>query len=211
MKINSLVYSFRSSAAFKRRVRRASMQTLAAAWLAAAIAGGLIACGSANETPPAAQPLAEQTSPTPARQTAKKTSGVTIPRLEAALKKAVAARLNSWVSSIEERDLEKHLQYYADEIQTYYHAANVNRDFIRADRKRAFEQFDTLKLLLINIDINLDAPDAATVVFDKSWDFKKAASYSNGLVQQEIQMRKIEKQWFIVSEKDLEIYRARNN
>ncbi len=184
-----------------------------AALLITAVVAG--ACRSINETssvaPPPSPPI-EQTpaAPSPTPQALKKKSAVRLPRIEAALKKAVAARLKSWEASIEARDLEKHLRHYADQIEIYYNASNTDRDFVSADRERAFEQFDTLKLEIINVDIYLETTDAATVTFDKGWDFKKGESFSNGLVQQEVKMRKIEKQWLIVSEKDLQIYRYRN-
>jgi len=188
---------------------------LIAAWTAAAIAAVSIGCGSVNETSSflLPSPTVEQTpAPSPTtQQTTWKKSPVRLPRIEAALKKAVAARLESWRASIETRSLDKHLQHYTDQIDTYYLASNVNRDFIRADRERAFNQFDQFKLQLINVEVNLETNDAATVTFDKNWDFRRGENFSNGLVQQEILMRKIEKKWFITSEKDLEVYRYRNN
>jgi hypothetical protein len=88
--------------------------------------------------------------------------------------------------------------------------SNVSRDFVRADRERAFNLFDTTKLDIINVEISFETSGTATIVFDKSWDFSKDAAFSKGLVQQEIQMRRIENQWLIVSEKDLQIYRYHN-
>jgi len=132
------------------------------------------------------------------------------PRIEIALKKSINNRLNAWQASIETGNIDTHLQFYADRLETYYLSANVGKDVVRADRERAFEQFDKFKVQLINIDINLQTEDLAIITFDKTWDFKKAASFSNGLVLQEIKMRKIEKKWMIVSEKDLQIYRYRN-
>lgn len=180
----------------------------------AAIAAASIACSSVSQTS-TFTPLSpdEQTTaaPTPTpQQTIKKKSPARMPRVEAALKKAVAARLRTWKQSIEARDLEKHLQHYAEQIETYYNAVDADRDFVSADRDRAFKQFDTMKMEIINVEINLETNDAATVTFDKGWDFKKGESFSNGLVQQEVKMRKIEKQWLIVSEKDLQIYRYKN-
>lgn len=173
--------------------------------------GGLTACRFAGETPTAA-PVNTTPQPTlnasPTRQTVKRKSAMPLPRLAAALKKNIAARIKTWQASIEARDLEKHLQHYADQIDGYYLASNVNRDVVRADRERAFDQFDTLNVEIINVEIILESSDAATVTFDKSWDFTKDAHFSKGLVQQEIQMRKIEKQWLIVSEKDLQVYRS---
>jgi len=176
--------------------------------------GGFFGCRSVNQNAPAAAAtpeLAAVPSPAPTRHLPEKIPVMRFPpRYEAELKKSINADLNTWRKTIEARDADKHVEHYADEIETYYQASNVGKDFIRDDRRRAFERFDTLKVQLINIDVYLESKDAATVVFDKTWDFKSAANFSNGLVQQEIKMRRIEKEWLIVSEKDLEIYRYRN-
>ena len=178
-----------------------------------AIAQTLAACRPAEE-PPVAAPVAtiapSSPSPTATRPTIRKKSAMRLPRLEAEMKKAVAARLKSWESSIETRDLEKNIYHYAEQIETYYLATNASRDVVRADRERAFKRFHDLKLDIINVDINLESSEAAIITFDKSWDFTNDTAFSNGLVQQEIQMRKIEKQWLIVSEKDLQVYRYQN-
>ena len=189
------------------RRRRATLRLICAAPLVAlVVAAG--ACRSIDEAAPVAAPT--PAAPTPAATSAAPTvkkSAVRLPRIEAALKKAIAARLKTWQASIEARDLEKHVQHYADQIETYYLASNADRAVVRADRERAFKQFDTLKMEIINVEINLETTDAAIVTFDKGWDFKKDAAFSNGLVRQELQMRKIERQWFIVAEKDLQVYR----
>lgn len=202
-----------------RLLRVAANRCLSASrhvWLAAGIAAGtlsgLTACQFAD-APQAIEPVATPPSspvPTPVRQTAVKKTAVRLPRLEAALKKNIAARLNSWKASIETRNLEKHLQHYADQLETYYLVANASRDIVRSDRARAFEQFDKLKVEVINVDINLETIDSAVITFDKSWDFTKGNAFSNGLVQQEVVMRKTDNQWLIVSEKDIQIYRYRN-
>ena len=209
MNINLTVRSNRQPGTFNGRARVALPLWVCAAFL---LAGGVVGCGSVKEIPPPPPPAAEQT-PVPQQtlRPPKKNPPVQLMRLEPAIKRAVTARLNSWQASIETRDLDKHLQHYADRIDAYYLAANVNRDFVRTERGRAFEKFDTFKLQLINVDISLQTSDEVIITFDKTWDFRRAANYSNGLVQQELIMRKIDKQWFIVSEKDLEIYRYQNS
>ncbi|HLM59864.1 MAG TPA: nuclear transport factor 2 family protein [Pyrinomonadaceae bacterium] len=197
---------------FNRRLPAALRLLFVAGTIAAAVSG-LTGCGLIDESQTAAPaPSAPQHTPTasPTRQTVRNKSAVRLPRLEAALVKTIGTRLNSWKATIEARDLEKHLQYYADQIETYYLASNVNRDFVRADRARAFGEFDKFKLEIINIDIYLESNEAATVTFDKGWNFEKEGRFSNGLVQQEIKMRKIDKQWLIVSERDLQVYRSHN-
>ncbi len=178
-----------------------------------AIAVGLMGCDSVNENSAVAPPVVtEQTSNTTPMRRAEKIPIIRLPqRREAALKKAITTRLNLWKTSIEAPDINKHLQHYADQIETYYTVSNVDKDFVQADRRRAFEKFDTLKVQLINIDITFQADDAATVTFDKTWDFRNATDFSSGLVQQEVRLRNFENRWLIVSEKDLQVYRYRND
>ena len=179
---------------------------------ALALAGALFGCDSpVNQTAPIA--LATPASPPVAPRVVPTKIPVMRfpPRYEAELKKSINAHLKTWRQSIEARDADKHLEHYADQIETYYNAANVNKDFVRDDRRRAFKRFDALQIQLINIDIYLESKDAATVILDKSWDFKKGENFSNGLVQQEIKLRRIENEWLIVSEKDLEVYRKRES
>lgn len=179
--------------------------------LIAVCAASLAACGVVNRTaPPTANAADEQTSASAARRVPEKAPMAFPPRLEAALKKAIAARIDAWRASIEARDIDKHLSFYADALEGYYTQQNVAVDTVRTDRARAFAQFDAMKVQFINIDIQLQSTDDATVVFDKTWDFKKGAAFSNGLVQQEMKWRKIDKRWMIVSEKDLQIYRYHN-
>lgn len=181
-----------------------------------AVCAASCACGAVNQpapsnTVPAAANVAEQTAVPAPRRVPEKAPMSFPPRLEAALKKTIAARVDNWRASIEARDLDKHLQFYADGLEGFYLQQNVGKDVVSAERARAFAQFDAMKMQLINIDIQLQTQDDATVVFDKGWDFKKAASFSNGLVQQEMKWRKIDKRWVIVSEKDLQIYRYHNS
>ena len=175
----------------------------------AAIAAGLFGCNTVNENPSVAPQQISNTIPV---RRAEKIPVIRLPqRREAALKKAITTRLNLWKASIEARDINKHLQHYADRIETYYTLSDVDKDFVQTDRRRAFEKFETLKVEMVNIDITFQADDAATVTFDKAWDFRNATDFSNGLVQQEVRLRNIENRWLIISEKDLQIYRYRND
>ena len=206
-------FGARSRRDILNRCRIVTTRLLFAAAVGAAISQSLAACRSTEELPaavPAATVAPPSPVPTPTRPTTRKKSAARLPRLEAELRKAIAARLKSWESSIETRDLEKNLQHYADQIETYYLASNTNRDVVRADREQAFKRFNELKLDIINVDINLETNDAAIITFDKSWDFTDDSAFSNGLVQQEIRMRRIDKRWLIVSEKDLQVYRYHN-
>lgn len=171
----------------------------------------LLGCShNANQNAPGVSPAPETSPAATPRPVPTKIPVMRFPpRSEAEMKKSINAHLKTWQRSIETRDADKHLEHYADRIETYYNAADVNKAFVRDDRRRAFERFDTLEVELINIDVYLESKDAAIVVFDKSWDFKRGESFSNGLVQQEIRLRKIENEWLIVSEKDLEVYRKR--
>jgi hypothetical protein len=183
------------------------------------IAGVIIygaSCRSADVDPvnseiPVPQTVTSQTPvKTPAAMAEKTPVVYPEPRRAAAFNKAVVSFLNSWKASIESRNLDKHLRHYDEELTFFYTQQNVTKDFVRAEREQAFAKFETLKLELENIDVVPYSKTEATAVFDKTWDFKGARLHSTGSVKQEVELRKIKRDWFIVAEKDLQVYSSRN-
>jgi hypothetical protein len=58
-----------------------------------------------------------------------------------------------------------------------------------------------------NLSVTPDATgERATAVFDKEWVFDGAEKSSSGKVKSELQMRKINGEWKITSERDLKVY-----
>ena len=113
--------------------------------------------------------------------------------------------LDSWVGALESNNLNAHLNYYADTVD--YYKGRYSRNQIRADKQRAFQEFDNLEMDVSNIRVTPDpSGDKATVVYDKEWNFEGADKRSEGKVQSQLTLQKIGGRWRITGEKDLRVY-----
>jgi hypothetical protein len=125
----------------------------------------------------------------------------------AAVREQVTSVLNGWTSASRARDLDKHMSFYADTLDTYYSAANVSSSRVRSDRSRAYTQYNTLDVELSDIKIVPDSSgERATATFDKTWTFEGDEKYSSGSVHQKVWLTKIGGRWRITGEKDLKVY-----
>ena len=126
---------------------------------------------------------------------------------EAAIRQQVTATLNNWAASTRARDLNSHMSYYTDTLETYYQLSNVSSSRVRADRQKAFDAYDSLDVKLSNIKITPDpSGERATVVLDKTWEFSGEEKYSNGSVQQKLTLMRVGGRWLITGERDLQVY-----
>jgi ketosteroid isomerase-like protein len=118
----------------------------------------------------------------------------------------VSDRVDEWASLTESRNIQRYMSFYADSVD-YYNQRNVSADYIRNDKRRAFERFDTIEMNISNLKVTPDARgENATAVFDKEWVFEGDGSYSAGKVQSQLQLKKIGGEWRITSERDLKVY-----
>jgi hypothetical protein len=105
------------------------------------------------------------------------------------------------------RDLDAHMSYYADTLDTYYTKTNVSASSVRADRERAYEAYSSLNIGLSNIEIKPDGGgERATAIFDKTWNFEGEEKATSGSVQQKLWLAKTGGRWRITGEKDLQVY-----
>lgn len=153
-----------------------------------------------NSVKPTATPTAEPSvkpsaTPTPA------------PSFDAEeLKADVSKSVNAWRAAAESIDLDEYMTHYAPAID-YYNKKQTNIATVRADKERAFSNYDSMQINLGNITVTPDATgENATAVFDKEWRFENAEKVSEGKVQTQLQMKKISGDWKITGEKDLKIY-----
>jgi ketosteroid isomerase-like protein len=118
----------------------------------------------------------------------------------------VTSTLNGWASATTARDLDAHMNYYADTLDTYYNARNISSSKVRTDRARAFNIYSSMDVQLSNIRVTPDpSGQRATATFDKTWTFD-GDKYSNGSVQQLVILTKQGGRWRITGEKDLQVY-----
>ena len=114
--------------------------------------------------------------------------------------------VKDWKDASENLDITTHLSHYADTVD-YYNAGKVGIAKVRADREKAFADYDSISLDIDNLRVIPDpAGDKATAIFDKAWKFEGTDKTSAGRVQQQLTLSKINGKWLISGEKDLKVY-----
>jgi serine/threonine-protein kinase len=118
----------------------------------------------------------------------------------------VAATLQRWIGATKQHNLEAHLSHYADLLDVYYMRTNVTKDFVRENKARAYNLYDTMDAGISNVVISVDATGArAIATFDKWWSFSGNGT-SSGSVQQRLWLANVNGRWLITGEKDLKVY-----
>ena len=119
---------------------------------------------------------------------------------------AVKDVIDNWKSASENLDITGNLSNYADTVD-YYTAGRVSVAKVRADRERAFSDYDSIEINIDNLRVIPDATgERATAIFDKEWNFEGAEKTSKGKVQQQLTLDRINGRWLISGEKDLKVY-----
>ncbi len=122
------------------------------------------------------------------------------------VKSDVSDTVDSWKSAAESHDLSGYMNNYAGMVD-YYNKKGANIATVRADKQKAFAQYDVIEINLGNIKVTPDASgENATAVFDKEWHFESDEKTSDGKVQTQLQLKKIGGAWKITGEKDLKVY-----
>jgi hypothetical protein len=140
----------------------------------------------------------------------KKTSVALSGEQENQIKKEITEMIELWRSTIEKHDIDRHIKAYVATLDNYYKESGVHREHVRADRLRAFERYPTINIQIDNMKITPHSPESATVVFDKTWTFKRPQRTSTGSVQQEMELIKQDGRWLINGEKDAKVYYINN-
>lgn len=122
------------------------------------------------------------------------------------IKSNVSERIDTWKSDGESLDLEGYMQNYAPTVD-YYNRKGITRAQVQSDKEKAFNMYDSISVKITNLTVKPDdSGETATAVFDKEWEFESGDKYSEGKVQQELKLKKVNNQWLIVSERDLKLY-----
>ena len=125
----------------------------------------------------------------------------------------VRTALDGWAQSIQNRDLDAHMRYYADTLDYYYARTAVPSSRVRDDRSKAFQKFNWLSVRLSNFNIQLDSTgQRATAVFDKTFDFRSdGGNFFTGSVQNQLTLTKLGGAWLITGEKELKVYDVKSS
>jgi serine/threonine protein kinase len=119
----------------------------------------------------------------------------------------VSATLEQWAQAMRDHDLEKHLSFYAPNLDTYYKRSSVSLEIVRQDKQLAFSRYPYMDVALTNLIVNVVNGDAteAVAIFDKTWEFVGDKTY-NGAVKQSLTLVKTYNRWLITGERDLSTY-----
>lgn len=146
--------------------------------------------------------------PPPANVNSQQPSWTPTPKIDRTGESAdITRQVDAWKTHAESGDLDSQMQIYAASVD-YYNKRGATRDFIRADRERAYNLYDSMSIGISDLSVSVDdSGETATAVFDKSWAFD-GTRRSTGKVRQELRLRKVNGQWLITGEKDLKVYRT---
>lgn len=118
--------------------------------------------------------------------------------------------VDDWKGSTEDLDIDAHLSQYANTVD-YYRAGRIGLAQVRADKQRAYNQYNSVKLDISNMKVTPDeSGNKATAIFDKEWNFEGDRKSSSGKVQQQLTLSKIGGRWLITGEKDVKVYYINN-
>ncbi|HWS99612.1 MAG TPA: nuclear transport factor 2 family protein [Pyrinomonadaceae bacterium] len=116
--------------------------------------------------------------------------------------------LDAWVAATNARDLEKVMAFYGPEVEVFYRARNVDREFVRDDKARSFERAEAMEVSAAEPEITVaDDGRAAEMVFRKKYAVKVRGRERRGEVLQLLRWRRAGSRWEIVGERDLRVLR----
>lgn len=114
--------------------------------------------------------------------------------------------LNGWAASIKNKDMNRHLNYYAQNLAPYYGRKNADINKVRTDMQKAFTKYNTLDIQLNNIEFFPDSSGVrVNVIFDKKFNLH-GSTYYEGMVQQQLWLEKIGGIWRITGQNELKTY-----
>jgi hypothetical protein len=117
----------------------------------------------------------------------------------------VTHRVNDWKAAVESLNIDAVMRNYASTVDYYRHGPS-SADFVRSDKIRAFERFNSINVNISNLNVQSDSTgEHATAEFDKEWTFQGVRTTS-GKVRSQIKLTKIAGQWLITGERDLRVY-----
>jgi len=123
---------------------------------------------------------------------------------EGRIRDEVTDTLDDWRVAAESLDLDAVMSHYAERVD-YYNRAGAAATFVREDKAKAFERYDSMEVKLSNISVKPgETGETAEATVDKEWDFS-GDGRSCGKVRQKLGLRQAAGRWLIVSEKDLKV------
>jgi YD repeat-containing protein len=121
---------------------------------------------------------------------------------------ALRGALDSWVAATNARDLEKVLNFYGPEVEVFYRARNVSREFVRDDKTRSFRRAEAMEVSAGEPEITVSGDGStAEMTFRKKYFVRTQGRERRGEVLQFLRWRRAGRGWEIVGERDLRVFR----
>jgi len=121
---------------------------------------------------------------------------------------ALSDALGRWIGATNARDLARQMDFYMPRLDAFYLARNVTRDFVRAEKSRAFSDADLIDIRAAEPEIILrDRGRAAVMRFRKQYRIEGGRRTRRGEVVQELRWRRTPRGWKITSERDIRVIR----
>lgn len=122
----------------------------------------------------------------------------------------IRSLLSTWTESFKEKDVERQMDCYAPVMDTYFLQHNVSRDFVQADKSRAFDSITDIRTFEISdITIEFASSSNATVTFRKKWNTRLASGKPFwGEEIEQLQVANLDDGWKIASEKEVQIVKV---
>lgn len=119
---------------------------------------------------------------------------------------ALRGALNDWVAATNRRDIDKQMSFYNPTVNAFYLSRNASREAVRAEKARVFSRASSIDIRAANPQIRL-TPDGstATMRFRKNYAIEGGGQDKRGAVVQELQWKRVNGSWKIVSERDVKV------
>jgi ketosteroid isomerase-like protein len=116
--------------------------------------------------------------------------------------------LGRWVGATNAGDLAGQMDFYMPRLDAFYLARNVTRDFVRAEKERAFAGADLIDIRAAEPEIIFrDGGRTAVMRFRKQYRIEGRRRARRGEVVQELRWRRTPQGWKITSERDIRVIR----
>jgi hypothetical protein len=119
------------------------------------------------------------------------------------IQKAVQATISGWASTLEARNLNAHMSYYAPKLHIFFLTRNTNRAAVRSEIERALGGYRSLKFDFSNMEVRVDpSGKSAIATYDKSWNFDGDPPWV-GAVKERLWLVNSAGRWRITGVRDL--------
>jgi hypothetical protein len=115
-----------------------------------------------------------------------------------------------WIAATNQRDLGRHLSFYAPRLKAFYLARDVSREAVKIERERAFGRAGLLRVRAMEPEtVLLDEGRVAVMRFRKQYENGggSGARRRSGEVIQELRWQRTDRGWKIFSERDVRVLR----